>query len=89
MDNSVYYVWLSLALGPESPRYSTLFARFDTAKAIYDNEDFSSYDRLTDKQIRRLEDKNLEKALEICAVCKAKSYGILTYHDEYFPERLR
>lgn len=89
MDNSVYYVWLSLAIGPESPRYSTFFARFKTAKAIYDNEDFSSFEKLTDKQLHRLEDKNLDKAMEICALCKAKGYGILTYHDEYFPERLR
>ncbi len=89
MDNSVYYIWLSLALGPESNRYSTLFARFGTAKNIYDHDDFSSFDRLTEKQIHRLEDKDLEKPMAICAECHAKGYGILTFQDEYFPERLR
>lgn len=89
MDKSVYYIWLSLALGSENPRYSTLFADFGSAKEIYDKDDFSSFDGLSDRQKKRLEDKNLDKALEIAGICKAKGYGILTYHDEYFPERLR
>lgn len=89
MDKAVYYIWLSLALGPENPRYQTLLSAFPSAREIYDTDDFSSYGYLTDKQKKRLEDKSLDKAIEIYEKCKAKSVGILTFHDEYFPERLR
>lgn len=92
MDNSVYYVWLSLALGPQNPRYSALLAAFGNAKDIYDEEDYIKRIptlKLSETQLRRLNNKNLDKAMEICAKCVNGGYGILTYHDRLFPDRLK
>ena len=88
MDEKVYYIWLSLALGTDCRASSYIFTRFSDAKGVYDADSYDEL-RLTDAQKRRLTDKSLEKALEIYSVCKSKNIGILTYHDAYFPPRLR
>ena len=88
MDDRVYYIWLSLSLGTDCRAVSTLFSRYENAKQIYDEDSFDKT-VLTDRQKKRLEDKSLDKALEIFSRCVNKGIGILTYHDAYFPSRLR
>ncbi len=88
MDDKVYYIWLSLALGTDCKAASTVFSRYENAKQVYDDE---TYDGLavTSSQKKRLLDKSLDKAMKIFSVCKNSGVGILTYHDAYFPSRLR
>lgn len=88
MDEKVYYIWLSLALGTDSRAASTVFSRFSSAKEVYDEDDYGGM-KLADSQRKRLADKSLDKAISIYSDCKAKNVGILTYHDALFPSKLR
>ncbi len=91
MDNLVYWIWLSLACTPDSTTFSKLIAKYEDAKAVYN---------ATDREIRSvvgakvsdctaLINKSLERATEIYKFCTEKGVGIITYHDEKFPESLR
>lgn len=89
MDNVIYYIWLSLALGPASRAAGELVRRFDSAKEIFDSDEFPREVRLTASQRRALEDKDLSVSLTVRELCAKKNIGIVTYHDALFPARLR
>ena len=89
MDNNVYYIWLSTVFGTASRAAGELLRRFSGAKEIYDCEEYPKDIRLTQKQRRMLEDKDLTASLAILSECRKKDISVLGYHDPLFPERLR
>ena len=91
MDNTVYWIWLSLALTIGSESFKRLIGRFDSARDVYDADE-TELRQLLGKRTKDLEavcDKDLTRASEILEFCQSKSVGILTYSDDRYPEALR
>lgn len=88
MDKNIYYIWLQTVCGICSSIYMRLFECYDSAKAIYDCEDFSSIDNKYSCKDNLLK-KDLTLAFEIYKRCKNNGIGIISYHDEIYPDSLR
>lgn len=89
MDNDVYYIWLSQSLGTGTRASGELMRRFGSAKEIYSLEEYPPDLRLSDRQRRVLEDKDLSEALAVSERCEKAGVKVLGYYDALFPERLR
>ncbi len=90
MDNKIYWIWLSLAAGPQSSLPRKLTEHFDgDIMAIY-NADAAEYKRAkaTPKNISALSCKSLDYAKDIISWCNAKHVKILTYEDQLYPKKL-
>ncbi len=91
MNNTVYWIWLSLIAGPGSTLPRKLCDYFDgDITAIYEADD-NEYRKAkaTPKNICALRDKSLDGAQEIIDWCTSKKVKILTYEDSAYPKRLR
>ncbi len=91
MDNKIYWVWLSLAAGPQSTLPRKLTEHFDgDIMAIYE-ADKAQYRQAgaTPKRVSALSDKSLAMAEDIICWCTQKKVKILTYDDPGYPERLK
>ncbi|MBE6686713.1 MAG: DNA-protecting protein DprA [Ruminococcaceae bacterium] len=92
MNKKLYWIWISLALGPGSSCLQKLLSAFDNSvEEIYkaDRSDYKkSKVKLTDKRISALSNKSLEDAELIYDWCENNNVGILCYDDEKYPKRL-
>ena len=91
MDNTVYWIWLSLACTPGTATFPRLIEKFKTAKDIYD-ADIKSITRCIDPRSsdrNKLIDKSLDKACEIFEFCSNKGIGMLVYGDKSYPSALK
>lgn len=91
MDNTVYWIWLSLACTPGTATFPRLIEKFGNAKKIYD-ADARNITRCIDSRSSdraKLIDKSLDKATEILEFCTKKEIGLLTYADEKYPKALK
>ncbi len=91
MDNTLYWIWLSLAVTPGSETFSKLLGKCSSVEDIYnlDRESLVSIIGSRSKDILALSDKNLQKSEEILAFCKKKGVGLLTYGDHQYPKLLK
>ena len=91
MDNTVYWIWLSLACTVDTGTFATLIEKFGDAKAVYDADDYSISACIGPKMSDRanLKNKDLERAEEIYSFCVKHRVGILTYSDDRYPASLR
>lgn len=91
MQDTVYWIWLSLSLAPGRNTLAKLMCEFSSAKEIYDAEEYQLVSCIGSKcaDFPPLSDKNLERAEKIFDFCQKKGVGILTYADSAFPEALR
>ena len=91
MDNTVYWIWLSLSCTVDTATFSTLIAKFGSAKAVYEADEYDIISTLGPKASDRayLINKDLERAEQIYAFCKKFKVGILTYDDERYPLSLK
>jgi len=91
MQDTVYWIWLSLSLTPGRNTLAKLMSEFSSAKDVYDAEEYRIISCIGSKcaEFPALSDKNLERAEKILDFCLAKGVGILTYADSAFPESLR
>lgn len=91
MENEVieYWIWLQQALGFNSPKVEKLLDLFGHIDAIYNakNVDYLNAGFLSEKEIKKLCDKSLEKSSAIVGVCLEKGYKILSYNN--MPSKLR
>lgn len=91
MDNTVYWIWLSLACTPGTATFPRLIEKLGNAKNIYD-ADVKSITRCIDPRSsdrNKLIDKSLDRANEIFEFCSTKGVGILTYEDARYPSNLK
>ena len=91
MDNTVYWIWLSLACTPGTATFPRLIEKLGNAKNIYD-ADVKSITRCIDPRSsdrNKLIEKSLDRANEIFEFCTNKGVGILTYEDEKYPAALK
>lgn len=86
-----YYIWLTLALGYNTPKVKAIADLYDDIAAFYHGGEaewrFSGV--LNNKDISALSDTPLTKAFEVIARCNQLGIGILSYDDESYPDRLR
>ncbi len=91
MDETLYWIWLSLACTPDTSTFPRLIAKFSSAREIYEAENYKISAQLDPRASDRsaLINKDLDKAKEIYAFCKRNKVGIVTYADEEYPNSLR
>ncbi len=91
MRDIVYWIWLSLAVTPDSRVFKKLISNFAGAKEIYEAElyELSKYIGTRSSDRSRLAEKDLTEAAKILEFCEKNNVGIVTYADENFPESLR
>ena len=91
MNDTVYWIWLSLSCTIDTGTFSKLIKQFDDAKAIYDASEHEIAECIGYKTSDRssLANKSLERAEEIYEFCTKFKVGILKYSDIEYPEALR
>ena len=74
-----YWIWLSNALGPGSPRVNDVVAHYETARHFYEEKktEFRSVSFLSAAERKRLCEAKLSDALRIREKTLAKGYRIL------------
>ena len=91
MNDSLYWIWLSLAVTPATSTFSNLFKKYGDVKSIYDldRSDLVSCIGSRSCDLDRLLDKDLTRAGEVLSFCERKGVGILKFTDPEFPETLK
>ena len=89
--DTLYWIWLSNALGAGSSAFRRLISLYDTPFDIFraEEEELEQIPQLTERAKRALCDKSLEGATEILDLCERESIGILTYDEDAYPRALR
>lgn len=91
MNELIYWIWLSLAVTPDTTTFKRLIEAFRDAKAIYEAElhVISKHVGSRSSDRSRLAEKDLTRAVEIYEYCVKHDIGLVTYNDEQFPVSLR
>ncbi len=91
MNDLIYWIWLSLKCGYDTPTFTKLYSRFESVEDIFNatQEQLEQIDGLTKKQIELLLNKETESAYSVLNKCKRMNFGILPFNDELYPSRLR
>lgn len=91
MSESLYWTWLSVKLGPESPYLKTLLLKYTSPKDLFDAaaSEILSLEKIPESVKTRLTDKSLERAERILEKCKKLGIGIMTYNDSRYPRILK
>lgn len=86
-----YWVWLSYSLEPGSAHLKPLLERFKSVKAIYDASisDLKASYILSPSELKRFNNKALDKAFRIIEECNESKINIVSFDDSKYPERLK
>ena len=89
--DTLYWIWLSEALGAGSSAFRHLISLYDTPFEIFraEESELEQIPNLTERAKRALCDKSLERATEILDLCERERIGILTYDEDAYPRALR
>ena len=87
----VYWIWLSLCLDSGSTHLMPLLERFKDPKTIYKTPISTLKDSfiVSANELKRLNNKNLDKAYSIIDECKSLKIDIITYDSDLYPKSLR
>ena len=90
MNNTKYWIWLSLALGVASSAPHRLLEAFngDIGRLYSADENDLKSIRLTDRQYNALLNKSTDEAQRIIDWCSDNNVKILCYDDPVYPKRL-
>ena len=89
MGDNLYWLWMSLNLGPANDSFVNLMMKVDSPYDLYRMEADELAQLTDDETVRKLSDKRLNEAADIMDYCIIHSIGILTYADPKYPERLK
>lgn len=83
-----YWIWLQQALGANSAKPEKLLSEFGSIGGVYEARrvDYIAAGFLSEKEIRRLCDKSLEKAKDVVGHCMENGYTVITFPE--LPKRL-
>ncbi|MCL1904037.1 MAG: DNA-protecting protein DprA [Oscillospiraceae bacterium] len=87
-----YYIWLLSVMGAANPRTMRIISHFGGIKETYDaltSRDAKFEAALKPWEVKSLKKSSLEKAEELIEWCKKRSYNIVTFDDEDYPEQLK
>ena len=89
--DTLYWIWLSEALGAGSSSFRRLISLYDTPFEIFRTEEseLEQIPDLTERVKRALCDKNLQRATEILDQCEREGIGVLCYDEDTYPRALR
>ena len=89
--DTLYWIWLSNALGVGSSAFRRLISLYDTPFDVFRAEEteFEQIPGLTERAKKALCDKSLERATEILDQCQREGIGVLTYDEDAYPRALR
>ncbi len=88
--HDLYYIWLSSVLRPGNSSAKLLLEYFDDVEDIYNAGEKEYADAgISEKDAKRLENKDLDLANEYLAYCKKDRIGLLCYDHPYYPQRLK
>lgn len=91
MDKNIFWIWLQCCLGVDNPRIHRIFEAFEDAYQIYnaDEHELKISGVFIDKELLKLNQKNLDTAKKIYNNCFMRGYHIFSLQDENYPERLK
>lgn len=91
MDKNIFWIWLQCCLGVDNPRIHRIFEAFEDAYQIYnaDEHELKISGVFIDKELLKLNEKNLDTAKKIYNNCFMRGYHIFSLQDENYPERLK
>lgn len=89
--DTLYWIWLSNALGAGSSAFCRLISLYDTPFDIFRAEEteLEQIPDLTERTKRALCNKSLQRATEILDQCQRGGIGVLTYDEDAYPRALR
>ena len=89
--DTLYWIWLSEALGAGSSAFRRLISLYDTPFEIFRTEEteLEQVPGLTERAKRALCDKSLQYATEILDKCEREGIGVLCYDEDAYPRALR
>lgn len=87
----VFWVWLSEALGAASRCYRPLTEVYGNAYDVFmaSPSELERVPNLTERVVRALSDKRLDRAEAIVRTCEERGISILSWADEAYPSALR
>ena len=89
--DTLYWIWLSEALGAGSSAFRRLISLYDTPFDIFraEENEIDQVPNLTERVKLALCDKSLQRATEILDQCEKEGIGILCYDEDAYPRVLR
>ena len=89
--DTLYWIWLSEALGAGSSAFRSLISLYDTPFDVFraEENELEQIPNLTERTKRALCDKSLQRATEILDQCEREGIGVLCYDEEVYPRALR
>ena len=89
MDTRILWIWISLKFLPGTMKIPYLLDEFGGVEEIYNEEKYFYSSYLNFGERKKLADKSLEEAYDICKRAEKTNVRILVYDDENYPESLR
>ena len=92
MDAYIHWIWLSLALSPNSPYSDLILQSFSySASNIFNatKEEIEACINVPAELLNKLSDKDLTESQKILDYCINNGVGLLTYDSSYYPQRLK
>ncbi|MBP5245388.1 MAG: DNA-processing protein DprA [Clostridia bacterium] len=88
--HDLYYIWLSSVLNPGNSSAKILLEYFDSIEDLFGADAQAyMYAGISEKDAKRLENKDLTLANEYLAYCRKDHLGLLCYDNPYYPQRLK
>ena len=89
--DTLYWIWLSEALGAGSSAFRRVISLYDTPFDVFraEESELEQISDLTERAKRALCDKSLQRATEILDLCEKEGIGILCYDEDAYPRALR
>ena len=89
--DTLYWIWLSDALGAGSSAFRRLISLYDTPFDLFraEEDEIELIPGLTERAKNALCNKSLQRATEILDQCERAGIGILTYDEDAYPRALR
>ena len=86
----IYAVWLLKILGAGNKLSSLLCSYFGSFEEIYNaEEDELASIGMTDSHIKKMSDKNVDKAADVVKYCETFGIDIVTFYDVQYPSGLK
>lgn len=89
-NSTVYWVWLSLALGTNNPKQKRVYETYNSIEEFYNGGiyEWRLSGIFTDKELNALCNVKLTDAIAIVDKCKKLNYDVVSFDDKSYPQKL-
>lgn len=90
-NTAKYWVWLTLAIGFNSPKQKRIYETYDSIIDFYNGNSFEwcLCGIFSQKELDSLEKTKLSDAVEIIDKCQTLGYDVVCFDDPSYPDKLR